>query len=92
MEEQRDEHLWEIAKRRAKFQDSLIRYLVVMMILWGIWWLTDDRQHDRNHTPWPAWPMLFIVISLVVNYIKAYKTDDMTTTEKEYEKLKRKNN
>lgn len=53
MEDQRDEHLWEIAKRRAKFQDNLVRYVVLVIILWGIWWLTGGRSYNHNNTHGP---------------------------------------
>lgn len=37
MGEQRDEKLWQIAKRRADFQDSLIGFVVISTICWAVW-------------------------------------------------------
>ena len=34
MEEQRDEKLWQIAKHRADFQNSLIGFVVIVCICW----------------------------------------------------------
>jgi hypothetical protein len=93
MDEQRDEKLWQIAKRRADFQDSLIGFVVISTICWAIWFFTGGRWATINtdHTPWPLWVMLGLGIMLVLKFIKAYKTDKDTLTEKEYERLKNKN-
>lgn len=86
--EQRDEELWKIAQRRAKFQGSLISFVIISMILWGIWWFTGGIERGPGQMPWPLWPMFFMGIFLLFQFIKAYKTDNNTLTEKEYEKLK----
>lgn len=87
MEEQRDEKLWQLAKRRADFQDSLIGFLLITAICWVIWYFTTG-QKEHYGTPWPLWVMLGLGIGLVLKFIRAYKTDKNTLTEKEYEKLK----
>ncbi|MBK7305727.1 MAG: 2TM domain-containing protein [Chitinophagaceae bacterium] len=88
MEEQRDEKLWQIAKRRADFQDSLIGFAVISVICWAVWYFTSGRHTGFNSTPWPLWAMLGLGIGLVFKFIKAYKTDKDTLAEREYEKLK----
>lgn len=88
MEEQRDEKLWQIAKRRADFQDSLIGFIVITVICWAIWFFTSGRHGFTGATPWPLWVMLGLGIGLVFKFIKAYKTDKDTLAEREYEKLK----
>ena len=88
MEEQRDEKLWQIAKRRADFQDSLIGFIVITVICWAVWIFTSGRHGFRDVTPWPLWVMLGLGIGLVFKFIKAYKTDKDTLAEREYEKLK----
>ncbi|HQY12675.1 MAG TPA: 2TM domain-containing protein [Ferruginibacter sp.] len=88
MEEQRDEKLWQIAKRRADFQDSLIGFIVITVICWAVWFFTSGRHGFRDVTPWPLWVMLGLGIGLVFKFIKAYKTDKDTLAEREYEKLK----
>jgi hypothetical protein len=89
MEEQKDERLWRTAKKRAGFKQNLISYFLVNAILWGIWWFTTGRHSDRIGVPWPVWVMLGWGIGLIFNYVKAYRADDETMAEKEYEKLKR---
>jgi hypothetical protein len=88
MEEQRDEKLWQIAKRRADFQNSLIGFVITTGICWVIWYLTIGRHGFNTHTPWPLWVMLGLGIGLVFKFMKAYKTDKDTIAEREYEKLK----
>ena len=90
MEEQRDEKLWQIAKRRADFQDSLIGFMVVSTICWAVWYFTAGRRGINWGTPWPLWVMLGLGIGLVLKFLKAYKTDKNTMAEREYEKLKNK--
>jgi hypothetical protein len=88
MEEQRDEKLWQIAKRRADFQNSLIGFVITTGICWIIWYLTAGRSGINIRTPWPLWVMLGLGIGLVFKFLKAYKTDKDSITEREYEKLK----
>ena len=85
--EQRDEELWKIARRRARFQSSLVSVVVISMILWAIWWFTGGERH-QGRMPWPLWPMLGMGIYLLLQFIRAYRTDHDTLAEKEYEKLK----
>jgi len=86
--EQRDEELWKIAQRRAKFQGSLISVVVISMILWAIWWFTGGIERRPGRMPWPLWAMFGMGIYLLLQFIRAYKTDKNTLAEKEYEKLK----
>ena len=91
MEEQRDEKLWQLAKRRADFQNSLISFVVITGICWVIWYLTAGHNGINMGTPWPLWVMLGLGIGLFFKFMKAYKTDKDTIAEREYEKLKNQN-
>ncbi|MEP7254503.1 MAG: 2TM domain-containing protein [Ferruginibacter sp.] len=91
MEEQRDEKLWQLAKRRADFQNSLLGFVVTTVICWAIWYFTAGRNGINIGTPWPLWVMLGLGIGLVFKFMKAYKTDKDTLAEQEYEKLKNRN-
>ncbi len=88
MQEQKDEKLWRLAQQRAAFQDSLIGFVVVSVICWGVWFFTTGRHGYNYGTPWPLWVMFGLGIGLVLKFIKAYKTDKDTLAEREYEKLK----
>lgn len=90
MDEQRDEKLWQIAKRRADFQDSLIGFIVITTICWAVWFFTSGRDGVHGF-PWPLWVMLGLGIGLFFKFIRAYKTDKNTLAEREYEKLKQQN-
>jgi len=88
MQQQRDERLWKIAKKRADFQRSLASFFIVIAFLWAIWWFTAGRHNNNTGMPWPIWPMLGWGIGLFFQYLNAYGGDKKDLVEKEYEKLK----
>jgi thiosulfate reductase cytochrome b subunit len=80
----RDETLWRIARRRARFQRDLMSYAFTNTILIGIWYLTGGSMKHF----WPGWVLLFWGIGIAAQYYRAYiKPDDTDLTEKEYQKL-----
>lgn len=84
---QRDPHLWQQAKARARFQSKLLSYLGVNATLWIIWAFTE-----RHHAgiPWPLWVTAFWGIGLVGRGVAAYGGfSHEQRTEREYERLKR---
>ena len=90
-EQQRDERSWKTAIRRAKFKRSLLSYVLVILFLWAIWWFTDGRYYDDEWgIPWPVWVMLGWGLGLVFQYLRAYGGDDEDRVEKEYNRLKQK--
>jgi hypothetical protein len=88
MEEQKDERLWRMAKKRAAFQHSLASYFIVHALLWAIWWFTAGKRGVNTGIPWPVWPMMGWGIGLLFQYLNAYGGDKKDLVEKEYEKLK----
>ena len=84
--QQRDENLWKLAKRRAEFKRSLITYLVINLFLWGVWFFTAYRHGDFSF-PWPAFVSLGWGVGLAFSYMSAYSGRE-SLTEKEYNKLK----
>ncbi len=90
MEQQRDEQLWQQAKKRAGFQRSLVSYFVVNTFLWLIWWFTAGKNGHNWDLPWPIWPMLGWGMGLLFQYLNAYGGSKNDLVEKEYEKLKNK--
>ena len=91
MDEQRDEKLWQMAKKRADFQRSLVSYFVVNAFLWAIWYFTSGRHGYNTGIPWPIWPMLGWGVGMIFQYLNAYGGSKNDLVEKEYEKLKNKN-
>jgi hypothetical protein len=86
-----DEELWKIAKKRAAFQQQLKLYVVVNILLWVIWYLTAYRNNvATNLLPWPVWPMVGWGIGLLFTYLDAYGNSKETTTQREFERLKQK--
>jgi hypothetical protein len=84
-ENQKDEQLWQIAKRRANFRTSLYTYMVVNLFLVAIWYFTNG-PHSYF---WPIWGMLGWGLGIAMQYYKAYHSDSNNSVEEEYEKLKR---
>ncbi|NJO25898.1 MAG: 2TM domain-containing protein, partial [Bacteroidia bacterium] len=87
MEENRDERLWKLARKRASFKRNIITYMWVNVLLWCIWWFSRGR-HGSYGFPWPAWVTIFWGLGIVLEYFKLYGYNEEDLAEKEYEKLK----
>lgn len=92
MNDQRDEQLWKLAKKRASFQRGLAAYFIINGFFWGIWWFTQGRYGFEGSVPWPVWVMLGWGIGLGFKYLDAYGGSKEDLEKKEYNKLKEKNN
>lgn len=90
MDNNRDEQLWQTAKKRAKFKKSLFSYIVINAFLWAIYWMTTGRHHpfEIKASVWPIWVMLGWGIGLAFQYFEAYQNGQEDLVQKEYEKLK----
>lgn len=88
MEEEKNEQLWKVARKRAAFQRHLITYLVINGFLWVLWYLNGGYRFGGG-TPWPIWPMLGWGIGLAFNYFEAYQGDKDSLAQREYKKLER---
>ena len=86
--EQRDQQLWRLAEKRAKFKKHLGVYVIMNAFFWALWFFTGSNEYSIG-VPWPIWPMLGWGIGLAFNYFDAYHTDKITSTEREYNRLKR---
>ena len=87
----RDPFLWQKAKARAKFQSSLVVYVVVNAGLWVVWALTSHR-HDE-FVPWPLWATVFWGLGLGLQGVAAYGGFGREQrTQREYERLLRERN
>ena len=86
---QRDEMLWGIAKKRAKFKKSLLTYLIMNAFFWAIWFFSnDDFAWHMGHFPWPLWVTFGWGIGIAFQYSDAYLFHKGDAVQKEYEKLK----
>ena len=82
--QQHNDALWQIAKRRAAFKASLLVYALVNALLVGIWYVTSGTGSYF----WPVWPILGWGVGMLAQYIGAYHSTQIFSAEKEYEKLK----
>jgi hypothetical protein len=90
--EGKDPALWEVAQRRASFKGHLASYIIVNAFFWVLWYFTGKHTGHNNHYPWPIWPMLGWGIGLAFHYAGAYVFPYHNSVEKEYQKLKNKQN
>jgi hypothetical protein len=85
----RDPYLWQKAKARAKFQSSLVVYLVVNAGLWVVWALIPSH-HDHDFLPWPVWVSVFWGFGLIARGVAAYGGFGYEQrAQREYEQLLR---
>lgn len=85
--DEKDPHLWEMAKERAKFKQHVFTYIVVCTFFWIIYFISGNDHSSQ--VPWPIWPMVGWGIGLAFHYFKAYEGSKDHLAEKEYEKMKR---
>ena len=90
-EQQRDEALWQVAKKRAAFKRHFFTYVIINLFLWGIWFFTGSRTYDGGYIPWPAWVTLGWGVGVAFNYIDAYVANQRDAVQREYDKLKNQN-
>lgn len=88
MEEQKDQKLWRMAQQRATFKRNLYTYIVVILFLWCVWWLTQGSDYEGRGIPWPVWPMLGWGLGVAFHYFKAYYGGKEGLAAREYERLK----
>lgn len=87
--ENRDEHLWRIAKKRAGFKKHLASYIIVNSFLWALWWFTVGRNgYDEGMLPWPIWSTLGWGVGVAFSYYAAYMNNPESDTMREYKKMK----
>lgn len=55
--ENKDEILWQIAKKRASFKRQCISYILVNALLVAIWFLGLIRT-GSIYSFWPIWPIM----------------------------------
>lgn len=88
MEKNNDKNdpLWLLARKRIEFKYSCISYCIINAFLIGVWYFSYSSYF------WPKWVMLGWGVGLLLQYLNAYKLSNFISTEKEYQKLKNKNN
>lgn len=90
MTETNDDRLWRMARKRAEFRRSLYSYFVINIFLWLVWWFTAGKTAGFSGFPWPAWVSLGWGVDVAMKYYAAYYGNHKDLTEREYERLKRK--
>ena len=86
--EMKDQMLWKMAKKRAGFKWSFLMYVLVNLMLIGIWYFTSGEESYF----WPIWPMLGWGLGITIQYFEAYHGNQFFSVQNEYEKLKKSTN
>ncbi|HEX8279083.1 MAG TPA: 2TM domain-containing protein [Segetibacter sp.] len=84
IQQQKENGLWVIAKRRAAFKISAFTYVMVNSLLVAIWYFASGPYSYF----WPIWSMLGWGVGVATQYFHAYHGSDIFSAQKEYEKLK----
>ncbi|NML67824.1 2TM domain-containing protein [Hymenobacter sp. RP-2-7] len=84
----RDLRLWQIAKRRAKFQGHLLVYVLVNAGLWALYFLLPEAHGRHSELPWPIWTSVFWGIAVAAQGLCAYSgLNRGERAQREYERL-----
>jgi hypothetical protein len=86
--DERDEALWKIAKKRAMFKRSFSVYVVVNAFLIAVWYFSSGPGSYF----WPVWPIIGWGFGILMQYLAAYQGKSIFTDEQEYERLKNQQN
>ena len=92
----KDQMLWKIAKKRVGFKNHLFTYIAVNLFLWAMWYFTDFKHHDEgereySNVPWPLFSSLGWGFGLFWHFVGVYVMGNkVDQVEKEYERLKKK--
>ncbi len=96
IQNEKDQMLWKMAKKRVGFKNHLFTYLAVNLFLWAMWYFTDWKHHDDgereySNVPWPLFSSLGWGFGLFWHFVGVYITGNkVDQVEKEYERLKNK--
>ncbi len=86
---EKDQALWQLAKKRAAFKKSFLTYAIINVFLWCIWFFNGREFGSGNYDwPWPLWVTLGWGIGIAFQYRDAYLTSGSNSVQKEYDKLK----
>ena len=81
---QHDEMLWKIAKKRASFKWNFSAFVFVTAFLTAVWYFSSGPKSYF----WPTWVILTWGFGLLFQYLDAYQGNNSFTAKQEYERLK----
>lgn len=90
LDNEKDKLLWKEAKKRVGFKNHLITYFIVNIFFWIMWYFTDGQEADHG-LPWPTFATIGWGFGLFMHFAGTYlKGDKVSQVEKEFQKLKKK--
>ena len=88
----KDQVLWQLAKKRATFKKSFLTYAIINIFVWCIWLFSGRNYEGGSYNwPWPIWVTLGWGIGIAFQYRDAYLNSGTNSIQKEYDKLKNNN-
>ena len=86
--ENRNQQLWELAKKRVEFKSHFLTYLAMTPFFWAVWLFTGAHLSGSG-IPWPVWPTAGWGIGVLFHFLGVYVFEKSNLLENEYEKLMR---
>jgi hypothetical protein len=85
---EKDENLWQLAKKRVGLKNKFIVYLIFNAFLWAIYFVTF-KPHIGAYPkiPWPIWATIGWGFALAIKYYKFFLKNGSNKQEAEYQKL-----
>ncbi|WP_372587675.1 2TM domain-containing protein [Marivirga salinarum] len=92
--ERKDQDLWELAEARVGFKRHLTSYIIVNIAVWSLWYFIGNMgvNYVDLFFPWPIWMTFGWGIGIVFHFLGVYVNNSYNAVDREYEKLKKKNN
>jgi hypothetical protein len=82
----RDQALAQL-KRKREFKASLVVFVVINLLLWLIWLISDDRG-NANGVPWPLWVTVFWGFGMLIGAWNVYGQQPISDADLEEEMRK----
>jgi hypothetical protein len=67
-------------------------YIIINAFLWLLWYFSINEDDKDTGAPWPIFCTLGWGVGVLFNFLGAYVFSKINAVEKEFEKLRSKNN
>ncbi len=68
----KDQALWETAKRRVGFRSHLLTYIIVNIFLWILWFFSHNSKNPNDTFPWPLLTTLGWGLGVAFHFARTY--------------------
>lgn len=68
-------------KAKITFRYHALIFFIIMLLLWVLWYIGlktgTQTMEQRQHFPWPVWPMVIWGIALIYHYRFAFNNNHL---------------